>query len=84
MALRTIDGFPMYVKVATDEDGALAHWREMATPIAMGALLACLAIVGITIWLRRELIKEESLQHALAAADERGVLVGHGATSWTG
>lgn len=71
VALRTIDGFPMYVKVATDEDGALAHWREMATPIAMGALLACLAIVGITIWLRRELIKEESLQHALAAADER-------------
>lgn len=71
LALRTIDGFPMYVKVATDEDGALANWREMAAPISLGALLACLAIVGITIWLRRELIKEESLQHALAAADER-------------
>lgn len=71
VALRKIDGFPMYVKVATDEEGALAHWREMATPITLGALLACLSIVGITIWLRRELIREESLQHALAAADER-------------
>jgi PAS domain S-box-containing protein len=71
VAVREIKDFPMYVKVATDGESALTLWRETAIPIAFASLMVCLSIVGITILLRRELIREESLQQALSAADER-------------
>ena len=68
---REVVGFPMHVRVANDEDKALDSWRDVAKPMALGALTICLSIIGITVWLTRELMREESLQQALLEAEFR-------------
>lgn len=63
--------FPVLVGVTTDEEQALASWRETSIPIAIGAALVCLFIGNVAGLLVRELRREEVLARELGEANER-------------
>lgn len=70
-AYRAVSKFPVVVGVAVGEKEALAPWRNIAWPIALGALLVSLAIALGAWWLAHELRREEALAHALGESDAR-------------
>jgi PAS domain S-box-containing protein len=63
--------FPLLVSVTTDEEQALASWRETSVPIAIGAALTCLFIGAVALLLVRELRREEVLSRELTEANDR-------------
>ncbi|MEY8689511.1 MAG: PAS domain S-box protein [Leptothrix sp. (in: b-proteobacteria)] len=66
-----VAGFPIYLTVADDEGAALAAWRDIARPIAIGAALILLLVVVIAWWYARELAHAALLQRALSEAHDR-------------
>ena len=63
--------FPLLVGVTTDEELALAAWRETSIPMAIGAVLVCLFIGSVAGLLVRELRREEVLARDLGEANDR-------------
>ncbi|MFZ1608483.1 MAG: PAS domain S-box protein [Rhodoferax sp.] len=70
-ALGHTDQFPMLVSVTNDEQEALYSWRETAWPIAAGAVLMCLLIIGAAGLLINELNREDALSTELSGANDR-------------
>jgi PAS domain S-box-containing protein len=70
-AFARVGQFPLLVSVTSDDEPALASWRERAFSIAFGALLVCVFTVTIAVVLSRELTREERLTSALRDANER-------------
>lgn len=65
VAYRAVSNFPLAVGVAIGKDEALTPWRNIAWPIALGALLVSLAIAVAGQRIRREAEREGALTAAL-------------------
>jgi PAS domain S-box-containing protein len=70
-AFARVGPFPLLVSVTSDDEPALASWRERAVSIAFGALLVCIFTVIVAVVLSGELTREERLAGALRDANER-------------
>jgi len=70
-AVGHLSGYPVLLSVADDESQSLAVWREMAVPIAGGAVLLMAFTVLVASYLSGKLRHREQLSKALSAADER-------------
>jgi PAS domain S-box-containing protein len=62
---------PLLVSVASDDDQALARWREMSVPIALGATLVCVFIFVAALVLTHEVRRQAVLAQALRDAHDR-------------
>jgi PAS domain S-box-containing protein len=70
-ALGRVGNLPLLVSVASDEDQALARWRETSVPIAMGATLVCIFIFVAAVILTHEVKRQAVLAQALRDAHDR-------------
>ena len=70
-ALGRTGRFALLVSVTHDNEAALAGWRELAVPIALGAALVCIFIVVAAWLLTREVAREARLARALRDANNR-------------
>jgi PAS domain S-box-containing protein len=70
-ALGPVGMLPLLVSVAGDEDQALARWREMSVPIALGAALVCVFIFAAAMVLTHEVKRQAVLAQALRDAHDR-------------
>jgi PAS domain S-box-containing protein len=70
-ALGRVGNLPLLVSVASDEDQALARWRETSVPIAMGATLVCVFIFVAAVVLTHEVKRQAVLAQALRDAHDR-------------
>jgi PAS domain S-box-containing protein len=71
LTLQRVPGQPMVVGVTDNVAATLASWREVALPIAGGALVVCTFIGVAALLLAHELQREEKLNRALREADDR-------------
>ncbi|MDE1941876.1 MAG: PAS domain S-box protein [Betaproteobacteria bacterium] len=69
--LGSLARFPLVISVTTDEDEALAAWRETAVPIVMGAALVSAFIGLVATLLSFELARQQKLERALGEARDR-------------
>jgi PAS domain S-box-containing protein len=70
-ALGRVGMLPLLVSVASDEDQALARWRETSVPIALGATLVCVFIFIAAMVLTHEVRRQAVLAQALRDAHDR-------------
>jgi PAS domain S-box-containing protein len=70
-ALGRVGMLPLLVSVASDEDQALARWRETSVPIALGATLVCVFIFVAALILTNEVRRQAVLAQALRDAHGR-------------
>jgi PAS domain S-box-containing protein len=70
-ALGRVGMLPLLVSVASDEDQALARWRETSVPIALGATLVCVFIFIAALVLTHEVRRQAELAQALRDAHDR-------------
>jgi PAS domain S-box-containing protein len=70
-ALGRVGMLPLLVSVASDEEQALARWREMSVPIALGATLVCVFIFIAALVLTHEVRRQAVLAQALRDAHDR-------------
>jgi PAS domain S-box-containing protein len=70
-ALGRVGNLPLLVSVASDDDQALARWRETSVPIAMGATLVCVFIFVAAVVLTHEVKRQAVLAQALRDAHDR-------------
>jgi PAS domain S-box-containing protein len=70
-AFARVGAFPLLVSVTSDDEPALASWRERAFSIAFGALLVCAFTVAAAVVIARELKREARLAQALRDAHDR-------------
>jgi len=66
-----VGAFPLLATVTSDDEPALASWRESAFSIGFGALLMCLLTVVAAVVLTRKLERVGRLTGALRDANER-------------
>ncbi len=69
--LASLARFPLAVSVTTDEDEALAAWRETAVPIVLGAAIVSTFIAVAASLLSFELTRQQKLERALDEAHDR-------------
>ncbi|MDE1982382.1 MAG: PAS domain S-box protein [Betaproteobacteria bacterium] len=69
--LGSLARFPLAVSVTTDEDEALAAWRETTVPIVLGATLVSAFIALVASLLSFELSRQQRLERALGEAHDR-------------
>lgn len=70
-ALARLEPYPLMVSVTNDKEEALMSWREIAIPIALGAITLCL-IISISAWMLADKLKRESaLEQSLHQANLR-------------
>ena len=70
-AVGRLSGYPVLLSVADDEVQSVAAWREMAIPIAGGAVLLMVFTALVAVYLSGKLQHREQLSKALSAADAR-------------
>lgn len=71
LALRKVVGYPLMIGVTVSEMEALATWRRVAQPIAIGVCGGLLFILGTTLLLLRNLLHHGRLEAALKESDEQ-------------
>ncbi len=71
LSLSRVPGQPLLVGVEQTRAQTLASWRELAAPIALGALLVCGFLGTAALLLGYELQHEQKLDQALREADDR-------------
>ncbi len=71
LSLARVPGQPLLVGVEQTRAQTLASWRELAAPIALGALLVCGFLGAAALLLGYELQREQKLDQALREADDR-------------
>ncbi len=71
LSLSRVPGQPLLVGVEQTRAQTLASWRELAAPIALGALLVCGFLGTAALLLGYELQREQKLDQALREADDR-------------
>lgn len=70
-ALGRTGRFPLLVGVPTDEELALATWRENSIPIVLGAILVCAFVLTAASLLVRGVNRQAELARALRDANDR-------------
>lgn len=70
-AFARVGSLPLLVSVASDEESALALWRERSFSVALGGFVVCLFVVSAAIALAGELEREARLERALRDARDR-------------
>ena len=71
LSLARVPGLPLLIGVEQTRAATLASWREVAAPIALGALLVCGFLGAAALLLSYELQREQQLDQALREADDR-------------
>ena len=71
LSLSRVPGQPLLVGVEETRAATLASWRELAAPVALGALLVCAFLGAAGLLLGYELQREQRLDQALREADDR-------------
>ncbi len=71
LSLERVPGVPLLVGVGEDRAATLAAWRDVAAPVALGALLVCGFLGAAALLLGAELQREQRLDQALREADDR-------------
>jgi PAS domain S-box-containing protein len=71
LALGRVNGFPLIVSVANDDEETLADWRETAVMISLTAVVVVVFVALSAIALVMQLRRDERLARALREADER-------------
>lgn len=69
-AIGRLPKYPLLVGVSDDETLSLAYWRELTVPISLGAMLLCIFIAVVAIFLIGKLKSRETLSSALQASKD--------------
>ena len=69
-SLGRLHKYPLMISVTDDVNLSLQSWRDTATPIGVGAVLVCLFMGSIALFLIRKLKSKEALSLALSRAND--------------
>ncbi|MFM8322751.1 MAG: cache domain-containing protein, partial [Chloroflexota bacterium] len=71
IAYHAVANYPLKIGVAVDEQEALMPWRQITGPVISGLLLLVAGIIGTSVLLVRNRIRQEALTRALQRSDEK-------------
>lgn len=71
LAFHKLNGYPLVIALAVDQERALATWRRVSRPIIVGVIGCLLIIVLTTLLMVRNLLRKGALESALKKSDEQ-------------